>query len=45
MKYCTEVFLEGLRNITKTIASRVTVFQDVSLGPSIREAGEVCIQP
>jgi len=45
MKYSTEVFLEGLRNITETIASRVTVFQYVSLGPSIREAGEICIQP
>jgi len=45
MKYCIEVFLEGLRNITKTIASRASLFQDVSLGPSILEAGEVCIQP
>jgi len=39
MGYCTEVFLEGLRNITKTIASRASLFQDVSLGPSILEAG------
>lgn len=45
MKCCTEVFLEGLRNITKTIASRASLFQDVSLGPSIHEAGESCIQP
>jgi len=32
MRHCTEVFLEGLRNITKTIASRVSLLQDVSLG-------------
>ena len=44
VKFCTEVFVEGLRNITKTIASRASLFQDVSLRPFIHEAGEVCSQ-